>query len=283
MHRFTRPLAALAATLVAAAAAAQRADCMTVKEYGQQSNGQDMAAYGKVLTLSFRFLSPELGAVEIGGGDAYATWGLMLGALPAEHVLPWGDTLLAAQPVAFGRGAFDAAGKATVPLDLGGLGPSALEPQPPLRLFMQAMALDANGRPLTSHGLAFELCGAHDGRGTGDTDENDHSISDERYSSHFWFAQLASGKLGVEGWRASFSITLPTAAWQLVYDRTIRENGVTRILLSVIEPPAPGKGGPITRREEIDLGEDDPGHVRIHVADRVQGAPAVYKLAADLR
>lgn len=283
MFRLTRPLAALATAALASATAAQGTDCLSVKAYGQQSNGKDMGVYGKILTLSFRKVSAQLGAVEIGGGNAFATWGLVLGAQRTEYVLPWGDTLLAATPVAFGRGSFDATGKAVVPLQLGGLGAGDIDPQLQLQFFMQAMSLDGDGRPLTSHGLSFELCRASERRGIGDTDENTWTISSERYRTHFLFTQIANGQLGVEGWQVTLSITLPDAGYQLTHDRTIHKDGVTSVLMSIQAPAANGKGGAITRRATVDLGTADPGRVRIHIADLVSGAPAVYKLAALVR
>jgi hypothetical protein len=79
------------------------------------------------------------------------------------------------------------------------------------------------------------------------------------------------------------NIRLPDSGWQITHDRTIRENGVTRILLGVHAPQSGNGSGPVTKSISVDLGQADPGRVFLHIADRTQGTPAVYEFAGQLR
>jgi hypothetical protein len=265
--------------------APQGTNCLKVEAYGQTSaSGEDLARYGKTLKLEFHMAAPTVGVVEICGGAPGAEWGLALGARKIEFELPWGDTILAAQYVALGCGRFDTAGKAAVPLDLRGLLLQPIEAASQLAFFMQALSLDAQSRPITSHGLAFTLCGSKDGRDIHDTDDDLWTLSNQKYDTHpFGALQLMEGVLGATGWRMVANVRLPDSGWQITHDRTIREGGATKVLLGIRAPKSSSGSGPVFKSIEVNLGEGDPGRVVLHVADREQGAPAVYEFLALLR
>jgi hypothetical protein len=267
----------------------QGSNCLKVEAYGQRSaSGEDLARYGKTLKLVFGMAAPTIGVVEICGGEPGAQWGLALGTQRIEFALPWRDTILAANYVALGSGRFDTLGKAAVPLNLEGLLLKPIGPTSQLTFFMQALSLDAQSQPITSHGLAFTLCGSKDGRDTRDTDADLWSLSNQRYDTHQvmivqLFQGVDSGAGTTKGWKLSANIRLPDSGWEISHDRTLRQNGETRTLLGIKAPKAANGSGPVIKSITVDLGVDDPGRVFLHIADREQGVPAVYEFVARLR